>query len=156
METVLENGPPIDWSPHFFQWFILSKDAASTNISPHGYNKQIVCLTFSNGIRVNIYAYANKIIKNNDLFNDFWHFLTDIAIKIQETWKILSKTRSIILKMLQNNPSQSSWNYFLPINTPLPRSETQRLAKRAFFWNNLYNTSNFSKSINLKFAQKTF
>ena len=27
--------------------------------------------TFSNGIKVNIYAYANKIIENTDFSNDF-------------------------------------------------------------------------------------
>ena len=54
--------------------------------------------TFLDGIEVNIYAYANKIVENNDFLNDFWHFLTDKAIKIQENWKILNKTRSIYSK----------------------------------------------------------
>ena len=30
--------------------------------------------TFSNGIKVNIYAYANKIFENNDFLNDSLHF----------------------------------------------------------------------------------
>ena len=30
--------------------------------------------TFSNGVKVNIYAYANKMIENNEFLNDFWHF----------------------------------------------------------------------------------
>ena len=54
--------------------------------------------TFSNGIKVNIYAYANKIIENTDFSNDFWHIWTDKAIKIQENWNILNKTRSIYSK----------------------------------------------------------
>ena len=47
--------------------------------------------TFLDGIKVNINTYANKIAENNDFLNDFWHFLTDKAIKIQENWKILNK-----------------------------------------------------------------
>ena len=27
---------------------------------------------FLDGIKVNIYAYANKIVENNDFLNDFW------------------------------------------------------------------------------------
>ena len=46
--------------------------------------------TFQNVIKVNIYSYANKIIENNDFLNDFRHFWTDKAIKIQENWKILN------------------------------------------------------------------
>ena len=47
--------------------------------------------TFLDGIKVNIYAYANKIFENNDFLNDFWHFFTDKTIKIEENWKILNK-----------------------------------------------------------------
>ena len=53
---------------------------------------------FLNGIKVNIYAYANKIVEKNDFLNDFCQFLLDIAIKIQENWNILNKTRSIYSK----------------------------------------------------------
>ena len=52
--------------------------------------------TFLDGIKVHIYAYANKIVENNDFLNDFWHFLTDKAIKIQENWKILNREYFVI------------------------------------------------------------
>ena len=40
--------------------------------------------TFLDGIKFNIYAYANQIVENNDFLNDFLDFLKDKAIKIQE------------------------------------------------------------------------
>ena len=43
---------------------------------------------FLNGIKVNIYAYANMIIEYYDFSNDFWNS-RDKVIKIQEKWKIL-------------------------------------------------------------------
>ena len=46
--------------------------------------------TFLDDTKVNIYA-ANKIVENNDFLKDFWHFLTDKAIKIWKNWKILNK-----------------------------------------------------------------
>ena len=64
--------------------------------------------TFLDGIKVNIYAYANKIVENNDFLNDFWHFLTDKAIKIQENWKILNKKSPFT----QNFAKQP--NFFFP------------------------------------------
>jgi len=47
--------------------------------------------TFIDGMKVNIYAYANNTVENNDFLNDFWHFLTDKGIKTQENWKIMNK-----------------------------------------------------------------
>ena len=54
--------------------------------------------TFSNGIKVNTYAYENEIIENSDFSNDSSHFWTDKAIEIQENWNILNKTMSIYSK----------------------------------------------------------